>query len=547
MAETVRGEVNDMSGFDPIKMNADDPRLTAFALDELEGEEQARVAAAVAADPLLQVAVDEIRAAAGQLAVALKSEPLPAPVRPVHLEPYRTVRPARMFRFPYWAVAGLAAAACFALILAKWEGPLFERAGVRDAQKLAEAAQERQKAVDGNAALRQQASNQIDIQFPKQETGDGARSSSEASGFPEGVGVVVPNPPSDAAGLSHSAEPRSAIAAAGFSEGSGARGDSEAVARNGAIGAADRRGDSDFIAAAENPRSTFPVAVDTTSYANVRRFLLGGRRPPRDAVRVEGLVNYFNYDYAAPKPVDKDPFAGSLEAASAPWEKSHRLVRIGLKARELPDENRPDRPGRDPAIVAREVSVQVEFNPARVQAYRLIGYEAGGRGTENAGGDTFNAGDVSAGHAVTALYEVVPAGVEWKPESADGELKYRRTEAGGRRQEAGGQKSDNGVIAAELLTVRVRYKAPDTGAAGSIEFPLIDRGTAFADASSDFRFAAAVAGFGMVLRDSPHTARTRLSDVLQWARQAIGPDADRSRGDFISLVKRAEEILPAQG
>jgi Ca-activated chloride channel family protein len=102
-------------------------------------------------------------------------------------------------------------------------------------------------------------------------------------------------------------------------------------------------------------------------------------------------------------------------------------------------------------------------------------------------------------------------------------------------------------MGAELLTVRIRYTAPDAGAEGSSEFPLVDPGTMFADASSDFRFAAAVAGFGMVLRDSPQMATTRLSDILDWAQKAAGTDRDRSRGEFISLVKRAGEILPGQG
>ena len=116
-----------MNVLNEFRLDPDDPRLTAYALDELDGEERARVAAAVAADPSLQVAVDRIRTTAGQLTAALKAEPLPEPARPVHLEPYHTVRPARMFPFPYWAVASLAAAACFVVFVALRQLPCSEK------------------------------------------------------------------------------------------------------------------------------------------------------------------------------------------------------------------------------------------------------------------------------------------------------------------------------------------------------------------------------------------------------------------------------------
>ena len=510
-----------MSDFNQIELNTDDPRLTAFALDELEGEECARIAAAVAADPSLQTAVEEIRATAGQLTIALKGELLPESLRPAHIESYRTVRPARMFHFPYWAVAGLAAAACFAFILALRDGPLFEKTAVQDAGKLAGAAKKERKTLMAERARPHQASNHIDIQFPKQDVTGESQTLPAASGTPEQWGVVVPNPPETASNVSTpglagygiaadaAAAPSgkdilppsgsaadeevkmaqsevaapgvgstyrvestlagtrvrtdlkdfaspAAVAPGGLLSGTGAKKSSDlpaaeagagaegrlvaqeadhsatsgvaaAPARGKPIagGADDRIAGSDFIATVQNPRSTFPVDVDTASYANVRRFLLDGRRPPRDDVRIEGLVNFFTYDYAAPKPADKDQFAASLEAASAPWAPSHRLVRIGLKARELPADHDPADGSGVAAIVAREVSIQVEFNPARVQAYRLIGYEDGGRRKEDAGGGKFNAGDVGAGHSVTALYEVVPAGVEWRPASETSALRFQ--------------------------------------------------------------------------------------------------------------------------
>ncbi len=106
-----------MSDFDQTKLEPDDPRLTAFALGELEGEENARVAAAVAADPALQAAVEEIRDTAARLTAALETEPLPEPAPPVRIESYHTVRPPRLFRLPYWGMAALAAAACLTVVL----------------------------------------------------------------------------------------------------------------------------------------------------------------------------------------------------------------------------------------------------------------------------------------------------------------------------------------------------------------------------------------------------------------------------------------------
>jgi len=842
-----------MSNLNEIQMDPDDPRLTAYALDELEGDERAQVAAAVAADPSLRAAVDEIRATAGRLTAALKAEPLPEPVRPVHLEPYRTVRPARMFPFPYWVVAGLAAA-CFAVLLTLRQLPREQEAATRRLEKMVERPSGTVAPATAPAISAVQPHNHIDIQFPK-ENADAAQALAGATAMPsetnDQFGVVVPNPPSAAAqplppeaqlppSLQQSAQslpppadrkrvarmqtfaaeadeskagsqvidtlagtrrgpslevPAPAVAGAPAPTGApalpppaaGAAGEEvvklspfmvssdqskgyEATStlagsrvRSGPkdVGSAvsvvtnqflndtgatraksvrpgqpfnietyDYIADNDFLAAAQNPLSIFSVDVDTASYSNVRRFLVGNRRPPRDAVRIEELVNYFTYDYAAPKPADQEPFAASLEVAAAPWEPTHRLVRIGLKGRELASADRPaanlvflidvsgsmaeatklplvqaslwtlveqlkpedhvaivtyadtsglalpstplshrqeildaidglqadgstngamgiqlaydvaranfiaggvnrvilstdgdfnigvtdrgdlvrlieekaksgvfltalgfgmgnlkdatleqladkghgayayiDSPREARkvlaeqvsgtlAVIARDVKVQVEFNPALVQAYRLIGYENRVLKKEDFNNDRLDAGDVGAGHTVTALYEVVPTGVEWKPESTVDELKYRKPGSGNRMAETGDRKAapanspesgSTNSISQELLTVKIRYKAPDGATSKLLEFPLIDKGAAFADASSDFKFAAAVAGFGMVLRDSPHKGAATLEAVGRWAAQGLNSDAGGYRSEFLSLVKRAETILPSQG
>ena len=94
-----------------------------------------------------------------------------------------------------------------------------------------------------------------------------------------------------------------------------------------------------FLAAASNPLSTFSIDVDTASYSNIRRFIENGSLPPKDAVRIEEMINYFSYDY--PQPNDNLPFSVNLDAASCPGQPAHRLVRIGLKGREMPNEKRP--------------------------------------------------------------------------------------------------------------------------------------------------------------------------------------------------------------
>jgi Ca-activated chloride channel family protein len=209
-----------------------------------------------------------------------------------------------------------------------------------------------------------------------------------------------------------------------------------------------------------------------------------------------------------PEPEAREPIAASLEVASAPWEPRHRLVRIALKARDLPAGGRG-------SIVARDVAVQVEFSPAQVQAYRLLGYENPGPAGGRRGGGTADVPDIRPGQSITAFYEVVPA--------------------------------SESPVSQRLLTVTVRYRMPDGGASRSLEFPLVDKGAAFADASRDFKFAAAVAEFGLVLRDSPYKAGASMADVLHWAEQAAGADPDGHRGEFIALVKRAGTVLASQG
>jgi Ca-activated chloride channel family protein len=192
--------------------------------------------------------------------------------------------------------------------------------------------------------------------------------------------------------------------------------------------------------------------------------------------------------------------------------------------------------------VAKDVKVQVEFNPAQVQAYRLVGYDDRVLKKEDFNNDAITAGDVGVGHTVTALYEIVPAGVEPPATPGVDALKYQKTEAGDQKSEARSQMPDAGGQRAELLTVKVCYTPIEGGPGRRLEFPLTDRGAAFAEASMDFKFAAAVAGFGMILRDSPHKGSATLAAVQQWAGQGLGTDAGGYRAEFIGLVHQAEKL-----
>jgi len=179
--------------------------------------------------------------------------------------------------------------------------------------------------------------------------------------------------------------------------------------------------------------------------------------------------------------------------------------------------------------IAKDVKLQVEFNPARVSAYRLIGYEKRALAKEDFANDKVDAGEIGAGHAVTALYEIVPAGAE--DGRAAGEVEALRYAPRGAAAEVPREVAD------ELLTVKVRYKEPAGTESRRLEFPVKDGGAAFADASGDFKFAAAVAAFGMVLRDSEHKGTTDLAAVETWAEAGLGYDPGGYRAEFVELVK----------
>lgn len=176
-------------------------------------------------------------------------------------------------------------------------------------------------------------------------------------------------------------------------------------------------------------------------------------------------------------------------------------------------------------MIAKDVKIQVEFNPRHVAAYRLIGYENRLLKNRDFADDTIDAGDIGAGHTVTALYEIVPPGVPLPEQPGKIDLKYQRADL------TSGEDSD------ELLTLKLRYKWPDQVASRLMTFPVVDQGTTFEDATSDFQFASAVAGFGMLLRDSPHCGELAFEDVAAIGKANLGNDPYGDRKQFVELTE----------
>jgi Ca-activated chloride channel family protein len=187
--------------------------------------------------------------------------------------------------------------------------------------------------------------------------------------------------------------------------------------------------------------------------------------------------------------------------------------------------------------VAKDVKVQIEFNPAKVNAYRLLGYESRIMAAQDFNNDRKDANDMGSGQTVTALFEVVPRGVDVFINGGSGPepLRYQQPEIAGAQRNT--VRTSN-----ELLDLRIRYKDPEASESRLVEMPLVDRGTGFSNASADFRFASAVAGFGMVLRDSAYKGSATLDWVLATAQNSRGADKNGYRDEFVRLVQRATQI-----
>ena len=350
----------------PEKISPDDPRLTLYALGEMEAAQRAEFEILLANDPVARAAVDEIRGAASLLGDALESEPLPRSDNVVTMEgkPVAAAatlpggdprkldgggarggelrrelkKPVRFWRLPvgYYTVAGLAAAA-FAVFFV-----------VSDSLHQAEPGR----------PLVMRAARPVETASP---------SAAAFAAEPDAPGSARP-----------AARARSAPAAAPRLE----------LALPGAH-VPDR-----FVSTAEQEVSRFPLRVGRDSYAQVREQLRQGKRPPRSAVQVAEMVNAF--DYTWPAAVAGEAFVIALEEAQTPWSGTTRLVRVAVRA-----------VGERGAVAAERAQVRVEFAAGRVRAWRLIGFESDGDFAGVGGladGETLRGGDT-----VTALYEVLPA------------------------------------------------------------------------------------------------------------------------------------------
>lgn len=178
--------------------------------------------------------------------------------------------------------------------------------------------------------------------------------------------------------------------------------------------------------------------------------------------------------------------------------------------------------------IAKDVKIQVEFNPAQASAYRLIGYENRMLRKEDFNNDAKDAGEIGAGHTVTALYEIVPVNGPMPEVSSVDHLKYQT------------QPRPKPTPSPELMTVKLRYKLPDGATSRLMTVPVTDKGLRHKDMSRDFRFACAVASFGMVLRNSEHRGNATFSSVQTLA--AAGTDGSEYRREFIELAGMAASL-----
>jgi len=181
--------------------------------------------------------------------------------------------------------------------------------------------------------------------------------------------------------------------------------------------------------------------------------------------------------------------------------------------------------------IAKDVKLQVEFNPAKVQAYRLIGYENRLLNKEDFNNDKKDAGELGSGHTVTALYEVIPVGVKNEFLEDVDKLKYQQQ-----------NKPVTAYSGNEIMTIKFRYKKPDADVSKLIEHPVLDNPFGIAATSSNFRFAASVAAFGMLLRNSEFKQSASFNKTWQLAKDALGKDEEGYRSEFLKLLKNAQSI-----
>jgi Ca-activated chloride channel family protein len=178
-------------------------------------------------------------------------------------------------------------------------------------------------------------------------------------------------------------------------------------------------------------------------------------------------------------------------------------------------------------MIAKDVKIQVEFNPAQVKRYRLLGYANRMLRSQDFSDDKIDAGDIGSGHTVTAFYEVETSDGNYSP--APESLRYQKTEP---------TEKPSTTVSDEWLTVKLRYKQPDGDKSTLIERPFMARPRAFDQADADFRFGTSVAMAGLLLRETEGMGKSGFKDVVRIARSALGADSKGQRAEFLALIER---------
>ena len=265
-----------------------------------------------------------------------------------------------------------------------------------------------------------------------------------------------------------------------------------------------------FRRTADTPLSTVAlVDADNAGYLTIRSYLKRrrSRLPPYETVRLEELVNYFRFSY--PEPTNDAPVAVDCELAACPWNRAHQLLRIGVQAKK----RTRSQFGYTAGVLANDVKLQLEFNPGRVSAYCLMGYDGLAASGGSGGGDTRT---ICSGYATTVFFELVPA------------------------------EAANAADRPELLTVRLGYRKPDSGTVSRLDFPKTAAEITRAEGpSEDFRFASAVAEFALLLGGSTHRGEASYASLIRRAKSAKGADGDLRRADFIRLAEIAASLSPS--
>ncbi|MCH2175892.1 MAG: VWA domain-containing protein [Lentisphaeria bacterium] len=189
--------------------------------------------------------------------------------------------------------------------------------------------------------------------------------------------------------------------------------------------------------------------------------------------------------------------------------------------------------------IAKDVKIQVEFNPALIHSYRLVGYDNLKLRDEDFNDDKKDAGEIGAGHQVTAIYEIVPKGSANAKPNVDA-LKYQTTAKVDTEQKEKVKENTKGKYADELMTVKLRYKSPEGGPSSLMTFPLKNTIESFKEASPSLRFATSVAAYGMLLKQSQFAGDVTYSSILEWIEQI--PNLDDDQKEFLRLVKRTKEL-----